>query len=338
MMHHALLSTLTRRRAVDVVLRATLGLAGALCLVGAARAEFPERPIKLVVSSAPGGYLDVISRAVGRELQAQWGQPVVIDNKPGASGALGAVAVQNSKPDGYTWLAATEAHLVTNKFTQKNLPYDYQRDFVGVSVLTKADQVLVAAKDFPANSLAELIDRAKKEPQGLSYGSWGIGSHPHMFFSKLGSLTGGNFVMIPYKGVAPTIQAITSGEVQLSVMSPGTAKPLLESGRVKVLATASDKRLPSQPDVPTTEELGFPGLQSSIYMILLLPKATPPAIVAKASSAVQAIMNRPEFAKTLVTDNGFQVVASDANGVTATLDKLSAQMADSVKSAGIKLD
>lgn len=326
---------LSRHLMFGTLKRTFYGLMVGICLVGTAQADFPEKPIRIIVSSAPGGYLDIISRAVGKELTEQWGQPVVIENKPGASGALGAAYVKNSKPDGYTWLAATEAHLVTNKFTQKNLSYDYKTDFVGISLLTKADQVVVAAKSLPVSSLAEVIDLAKTDPKGLSYGAWGIGSHPHMFFSKLSNLQGGKFVMIPYKGVAPTINAIMSGEVQISVMSPGTAKPLLDSDRIKVLATASDKRLPSVPDVPTTDELGLPGLHSSIYMILLMPKETPVDIVKKASETVQSIMHQPKFAENTVTSHGFQVIASDSNGVMVTLDELTAEMAGAAKAAGI---
>lgn len=320
------------------LLKSLFGIVACLSIAGPALANYPNRPIKIIVSSAPGGYLDIISRAVGKELQAQWGQSFVIENKSGASGTIGAAQVKNSQPDGYTWLAATEAHLVTNKFTQKNLPYDYQRDFVGISVLTKADQVVVATKNFQANTLPELIALARNAPQGLAYGSWGIGSHPHLFYSKLGSITNAKFVMIPYKGVAPTMAALTGGEVELSLMSPGTAKPLLEAGRVKILAAAAKERLANYPQVPTTEELGLKGLQSSIYMIFLLPKGTPPDIVGKASSAVQAVLKQPQFASYMVTERGFQVVASDSKGVFETLDEMLPIVADSVKAAQIVLE
>jgi len=323
------------RTGISRMLQWTACLAAMSCIATPALAEFPDKPIRIIVSSSPGGYLDIISRAVGKELQERWRQPIIVENKPGASGVVGAVAVKNSQPDGYTWLAATEAHLVTNKFTMKNLPYDYKRDFVGISVLTRADQVVVATKDFPARTLTELIEIAKKDPKGLSYGSWGIGSHPHLFYSKLGSMTNANFVMIPYKGVAPTMQAMSAGEVPWSVMSPGTAKPLLEAGRLKILAAAARKRLPDLPDVPTTEELGFPGLTSAIYMVLLLPRETPPDVVAKASKAVQSILKQPDFAARTVTDHGFQVVASDSAGVTTEMDELGKLMAESVKAAQI---
>lgn len=298
--------------------------------------NYPEKPIRIIVSSAAGGYLDIISRALAKELSAQWNQPIIIDNRPGASGAIGATLVQKADPDGYTWLAATEAHLVTNKFTQKNLPYDFHRDFVGVSLLTKADQVVVATTSFPVNTLPELIEMARK--QKLNYGSWGIGSHPHLFYSKLGSLTKTEFTMVPYKGVAPVIQALRAEEVPLSVMSVGTARPLIDAGRVKVLAAAAKQRTPEFPNVPTTGELGLQGLESSIFMVFLMPRATPTAIVDKASSAVQAIMRRPDFATPNVTSKGFQVIASDPKGVTAAVDELTPLVADSIKAANITPD
>jgi tripartite-type tricarboxylate transporter receptor subunit TctC len=302
---------------------------------GPALAAFPDKPVRIIVSSAPGGYLDIISRAVAQELTKQWGQTVFVENKPGGSGSIGAVAVQNSVPDGYTWLAATEAHIVTNQFTKKDLPYKFPRDFVGISVLAKADQMLVANKTFPANTLPELVDMARKSEKKLAYGSWGIGSHPHLFFSKLGSLTNTKFVMIPYKGVAPVLQALRAHEVNLSVMSVGTARPLLQAGELKVLAAASRERSAAFPDVPTTTELGYPSLRSTIFMMLLLPRATPPDIVAKASSAVQAIVKQPEFAATVVTSKGFQVVASDSAGVAREIEELTPLVADSIKAANI---
>lgn len=298
-------------------------------------ANWPDKPIRIIVGSSPGGYLDTITRAVAKELSAEWGQPIVIQNIPGASGAIAAQTVAKAAPDGYTWLASTEAHIVTNRFLMKNLGYDFHRDFVGVSVLTKADQVLVATKTFPAKTLPELVELAKKSPQKLAYGSWGIGSHPHLFFARLGSLTGTEFLMIPYKGVAPTMQALSSDEVQLSVMSVGTARPLLDQGKLNVLASASATRTPAFPDVPTTEELGFKGLRSSIQMVLLLPKATPPDVVAKASNAVRGVMRRPDFSTQWVTSRGFQVVASDSKGVADMVDEMIPAVAEAIKAARV---
>jgi tripartite-type tricarboxylate transporter receptor subunit TctC len=312
-------------------------VATALLLLSAlpALANWPDKPIRIIVGSSPGGYLDVITRAVAKELSAEWGQPIVIQNVPGASGAIAAQTVAKASPDGYTWLASTEAHIVTNRFLMKNLGYDFHRDFVGVSVLTKADQVLVATKTFPARTLPELVELARKSPQKLAYGSWGIGSHPHLFFARLGSLTGTEFLMIPYKGVAPTMQALSADEVQLSVMSVGTARPLLDQGKLNVLASASATRTPAFPDVPTTEELGFKGLRSSIQMVLLLPRATPADVVAKASNAVRGVMRRPDFATQWVTSRGFQVVASDSKGVADMVDEMIPAVAEAVKAARV---
>lgn len=309
--------------------------AALLLAAGSALAQFPDKPIRIIVSSSPGGYLDIITRAVAKELTAQWGQSVIIENKPGASGSIGAMQVQKAAPDGYTWLAATEAHMVTNRYTQKNLPYEFHRDFVGVSVLAKADQVVVATPSFPANNFPQLLELARKSPQPLAYGSWGAGSHPHLFFASLGAQIKSNFVMIPYKGVAPTLQALRAEEVQLSVMSVGTAKPLLDAGRLKILAAASKERPVGMPQIQTTVELGYPNLRSTIYMVLMLPKGTPPDIVAKASSTVQAIVRNPVFAATTVTGKGFQVVASDSKGVADMIDDLTPLVAGAVKAANI---
>lgn len=297
--------------------------------------NFPDKPVRIIVASSPGGYLDILTRAVAKELSTTWGQSFIVENRAGASGAIGAIGVQKAEPDGYTWLGATEAHMVTNRFLMKNLSYDFARDFVGVSVMAKAEQVVVASNSVPANNLSELISLARNTPDKLVYGSYGVGSHPHLFYAKLGAMTKNELINVPYKGVAPTVQAMRSGEVKLSMMSVGTAKPLLESGNFKILASASKERHKDFPNVQTTDEAGYPGLHSAIYILLLLPKATPPDIVAKASAAVRTVLRRPDFNAQWVSGRGFQVVASDSKGVADLIEEMVPRVGEAVRDAKI---
>lgn len=298
-------------------------------------ANFPEKAVRVIVASSPGGYLDIITRAISKELSTTWNQPFVIENRAGASGAIGAITVQKAEPDGYTWLGATEAHMVTNRFLMKNIGYDFARDFVGVSVLAKAEQVVVATASFPAKSLPEIVQMARRSPEKIVYGTYGVGSHPHLFFERFAALNKIEFIMVPYKGVAPTVQAMRAEEVKLSMMSIGTARPLLESG-ARILAVTSKERSRDYPNVPTTDELGYPGLQSAIYMLSVLPKGTPAAIVDKASTAVRTILRRPDFASQWVTGRGFQVVAGDSKSVSDLVEELVPRTAEMVRAAKIQ--
>lgn len=322
------------RRLIVGLMAACMGFGSAT--VGAQEEDYPSKPIRIIVGSAAGGYLDIITRAIAEELRKSWGQPVVVENRAGASGAIASAAIKNSEPDGYTWGAATEAHLVVSPRLQEQPLYDFEKDLVGVSALTRADQMVVAAKSLPVNTLQDLVSMAKDDPNSFFYGSWGIGSHPHLFYSQLEQMTGAHFRMVPYKGVAPTMQALRSGEVQYSVISAGTAGPLLEDGVVKVLASASRERTPLYPNVPTTGEQGYADLNSTIYMMFTMPKGTPQTIVDKASDAVQKIVKDPDFSDRWITRHGFQVVGSDSKGMHEILENLSRSVEQVLKAAGIK--
>ncbi|MDO8279968.1 MAG: tripartite tricarboxylate transporter substrate binding protein [Burkholderiaceae bacterium] len=298
--------------------------------------NYPNRPVTIVVTSAAGGGVDVLVRALAVELGKKTGQSFVVDNRGGASGMIASVAVSRAAPDGYTWLACTEQHIVTNKYTQAKMAYDPQKDLTGISLLAQADQLVVASSSVPANNLGELVAYAKQQGGKLAYGSWGEGSHPHLFYSTLIRKSGIELIHVPYKGVAPVLTALNANEVQLSVMSAGTAMPLLRSGKLKVLAAASRDRSPEYPNVQTTAEAGYPELRSVIWFALMAPSGTPAAIVNKASAEVQAIVHRPDFAEKNIISKGWRLVGSDSAGLKAAIDELSPIVSEMVSRAGIK--
>lgn len=274
------------------------GLAfGALLLHGAAAADYPSGPVKIVVPVAAGGGLDIVVRALAPLLSERWKQPVIVDNRPGAGGGVGASAVANAKPDGSTLLAAQDQVMVSNRFLYKSLPYDPDKSFAPVAMLVQANQLFLATPDVPASDLKELVALARAHKGKYSYGSYGVGSTPQLAYELMNKREGLDIVHVPYKGIAPVMGAMLGNEVSLSVGSAAVAGKLLEAGKLKALAVGSKQRDPSLPEVKTTTELGMPWLQVSIWHSLFAPAGTPPAIVDKIAQDVRAALKDPEFAR-----------------------------------------
>src|ERR1700722_821706 len=202
---------------------------------------FPDKIIKIVVGAPPGGGLDILARALAQELTTRWGKAVIVENRGGASGLIAAEAVANAAPDGYTWLAATDQTYLSNRFAFKRLPYDPD-GFAKISIIAQADQFMLTTPDVPANSIRELVALDREKPDSLSYGSWGDGSTPQLLYETLNKDAGTKLLGIPYKGVAPVLNALGTGEIQLSVVSAGTAGSFLRAGRGKMLAIAAKSR------------------------------------------------------------------------------------------------
>ncbi len=283
----------------------------AVALVSSAHAEtWPDRPVKIVLGVPPGGGLDVLVRGVAQELSVKWDKPVVVENRPGASGLIAAEGVVNSAPDGYTLLATTDQIYMGNRYAFKNLPYNPDTSFANITIMARAEQFLLANAKVPAKTLPELVADAKKKPDSLAYGSWGEGSPPNLVYETLNKETGTKFLHVPYKGVAPVLTALTADEVQLSVGSSGVAGALLRAGKLRALALAAKQRSPLFPDVPTTTEAGFPQLQSFIWFGLAAPAGTPGAIVDKISADVRGVLEQPAFTERFITTPGWKTIAS----------------------------
>jgi len=299
-------------------------------------ASYPSRPIRVIVPFDPGGGVDVLTRAVGAELSERWGQPFVVENKPGAGSMIGAEAVASAPADGYTLLATVNPTMVGNRFLFKKLPYDPDKDFTPVVMMVRADQLVLANAGLPADTLKEAVALARAKPGTLTFGSYGNGSQPHLLFEIINEREGLDLLHVPYKGITPNLTALAAGEVNLGSGSVAVARPLLEAGKIKALAVAADSRVAQYPDVSTTVEQGLPYVKASIWYALFAPAGTPPAIVKKIHADVKAILSDPAFAEKHAVAKGLTVVAGDGAALRKAIDDEVAGTAEMVKAAGVQ--
>ena len=294
-----------------MVTRAWKGLLALLVAAAPVQAQtYPDKPVKIVLGVPPGGGLDVLVRGVAAELSTKWGQPVVVDNKPGASGLIAAEAIANAAPDGYSLFATTDQIYMGNRFVFKSLPYDPDKSFANITIMARAEQFLLANPAVPAKTLPEMIAADRQKPGSFAYGSWGDGSPPQLVYETLNKSADTKFLHVPYKGVAPVLNALTTNEIQLSVGSSGVAGGLLKAGKVKALALAAKQRSPLFPDVPTTTEMGHPEILAFIWFGLAAPAGTPPAIIEKISADVREIIRQPAFTERFITTPGWTTIAA----------------------------
>lgn len=328
---------LTRRRAIAQA-SVLLG-AGAIALPSVrAQAAWPTRPIRIVGAFAPGGPSDSISRAVGQRLTEAWGQPIVVDPRPGASGIIGAEIVAKAPPDGYT-LLVTNQLLVQAPSLYAKVPYDALRDFAPVTDFMAAPPLLAVNAEASAaiRTVADFIRVGKAAPNGFHYASVGNGSIGHLYGNQLGKATGVQMTHVPYKGAAPVVMALLAGEVQASFVDYATLKAHLASGKLRALAISDTKRSPLTPEVPTFTELGLAGFEAVSWIALFAPAKTPPEIVNKLAAEVGKAVKQPDIA-TKFQELGFEMggksPAQFGTQVAADLDRWAAL----IKAAGVKLD
>ena len=254
---------------------------------------YPAKPIKLVVPYPPGGPTDIVARLVAQKLSEQMGQPVIIDNRPGAGGNPGAEMVARSTPDGYTLVVATTAHAI-NPSLFKNLGYSLSKDFAPISQLTSGPLVIVANPGLPANNVAELIALAKAKPGELNFASSGNGQSTHLSAELFASMAGVKMNHIPYKGSAPALTDTMGGQTQLMFDTMLSAMPHVKAGKLKALAVTSSTRSPVAPDVPTVAESGLPGYEAIAWNGLLAPAGTPPEVVARLNAELKKVLASPD--------------------------------------------
>jgi tripartite-type tricarboxylate transporter receptor subunit TctC len=276
-----------------VMLRAlfALMLLGAPCF---AQTAYPTRQVRIVVPFPAGGSADILCRLVGEKLSGAWGQPVIIDNRAGAGGNVGAEIVYRADPDGYTLLCSPPGPLSINHNLYKTLPYDWTK-FVPIGVLALVPNVITARADLPATSLQAFITYAKANPGKATYASQGNGSTSHLSASNLATLAGIELVHVPYKGEGPALVDITAGRVDIFIGNISAALRFEKNKQVKFLGVASRTRSPVAPDVPTTAELGLPDLVASAWFALVTPPGTPDAIAQKVSVDMAAALKQPEM-------------------------------------------
>ena len=272
----------------------------ALSAAGAAAQSYPSKPVRIVVGFAPGGGVDKSARAVGRYLSEAIGQSVIVDNRPGAAGNIGAAHVAKSPPDGYTMLMSNSTVSTPSLFV--NLPFDINKDLEPVSLVAIGPSVLVAHPSFPVRSVKDLIALAKKRPGEISYGSGGVGNITHLEMELIRSLTGVDMVHVPYKGSAPSIVGLVSGEVQVLFTSIPAGLAQVRAGRMRALAVSTIKRSSAMPDVPTIDESALKGYDAASWYGLFMPAGAPKEAVARVSQAVVKIMQAPDIRKQFVAD------------------------------------
>src|SRR5215467_4600567 len=267
-----------------------------LCVVAGAFAQYPSKPIHIVVGFPPGGGNDIIARMVGAKMQDAWGQPVVIDNKPGANSIIAAEFVARSAPDGYTILVNATGGMSVNPVLYEKLPYDPLRDFVPISMVGSFPLVLVVNPSVPASSVSELVAYAKANPGKLNYSS---GSTAFQVATEMfKQMTGTDIKHIPYKGSAASITAVIAGDVQMTIVDSPPLMPQLSSGRVRGLAVTTAKRAAAMPDLPAIAE-SLPGYEMALWIGVFSPAGTPPEIAAKLTSEVQRIVGLPDIREKL---------------------------------------
>ena len=275
---------------------------GALGLTGAvAQAAYPERPITIVVPYTPGGTVDLLARALGREMTKSWGAQIVIDNRPGAGGSAGAEIVAKAKPDGYTLLLSTNSPLTTNAALYPKLGYDPLKDFAPIVIAGENSMLLVAAKSFQPSTVAELIALAKQKPGALSVGTSGNGATTHLSLAAFNKLAGVDMVHVPYKGGVPSLTGALSGEVQVTFSDIVPAMPLVRDGRLKALGSTGARRAGVSPNIPTLAETGLAGFNIVASVPFVAPKGTPADVVATLNKETNRILNDPAFRQEIIS-------------------------------------
>jgi len=313
-------------------------LAALLLIAGPAfgQGSYPNKQVRVVVPFPAGGSADILCRMVGEKLSAAWGQPVIIDNRAGAGGNVGAEIVYRADPDGYTLLCSPPGPLSINHNLYKTLPYDWTK-FVPIGVLALVPNVITARPDLPAASLQEFIAYAKANPGKATYASQGNGSTSHLSASNLATLAGIELVHVPYKGEGPALVDITAGRVDIFIGNISAALRFEKAKQVKFLGLASRSRSPVAPDVPITAELGLPGLVASAWFALVAPPGTPDAVVQKINADLVAALKQPDV-RTKFLELGAEPQGGTTAQTAAFIKDEEARWREVIKSANVTLE
>jgi tripartite-type tricarboxylate transporter receptor subunit TctC len=317
---------------IRAVLRFTLATLLASAATAALAQSFPEKPIRFVVGFTPGGPSDILARALGQKLAERWSQKVVIENRPGAGGNVAAEAVARSGPDGYTWLLGNNSILATNQTLYRSLPYDPIKDFAPVSLVAVQPNILVVNPQVPANSVAELIALAKKNPGKLNYASSGAGAAAHLAGELFKTMAGVDLVHVPYKGAQPALTDVIAGQVQVMFATSASVIPFIKAGKLRGLAVTSARRSPSVPDLPTVSEAGVAGFEAITWHGVVVPAATPAPLVERLNRDIVSVLGQPDLRERLAA-LGAEVLAGTprefADYIAAEIPKWSKVVRDS---------
>jgi tripartite-type tricarboxylate transporter receptor subunit TctC len=313
-------------------------LAAAAVQAQSVASAYPTKPIRFVVPFPPGGPLDIMARGIGQKLTESWGQPVVVDNRPGAGGSLGAELVAKAPGDGYTLLMGAVSTHAINPHLYARIGYDPFKDFVPVALVAEVPNILVVNPSVPANSVQELVALAKAKPGYLNFGSGSTGSTGHLAGELFKSLAGVDMVHIPYKGGAPAMQDLLGGQVQLMFDNLANSLPQVKAGKLRALAVTTSTRSAAMPDLPTVNEAGVKGFDLSTWFGVFVPAGTPPDIVAKLNAGIVAALDSRELTERLSAMGAVPPKNNTPASFAAFVRAENAKYAKVVKESGAKVD
>ena len=329
------ISHLLSRKALTVTASCLLGIVAA---TGAQAADWPkDKPITVIVPFVPGGSSDITARSITQGLGERLNQTIVADNKPGANSAIGAQALARSAPDGYTMMVGSIGTFSINEALFKNLSYNPSKDFRYLTQAVRNPNVLVAAPNFPANSVAELLEYAKKNPDSVSYANSGTGSSDQLTAILFRQKTGSSGVDVPYRGGGAAIVDLMGNQVNVSFQNLGAILTHVKSGKLKALAVSGAERTPDLPDVPSLKELGYNDIEVYSWQGFAVPKDTPDDIVNRLSDALRDTLKQPDVTKTL-NGLGFEVVANTPEEFTKFQQQEVARWKEVIQKANISVD
>jgi tripartite-type tricarboxylate transporter receptor subunit TctC len=320
------------------VLAALAGIVALVCLGrGAVAAEYPLRPVTLIVAFTPGGPSDVLSRILGKRLHELLGQPFVVENRPGAGGNIAAEVVANAAPDGYTLLMGNNSILATNQSLYKKLNYDAERDFAPISLIGSQANILVVNPSVPANSMEELIALAKSRPGQLNFASSGHGAAAHLAGELFMTEAKISLVHVAYKGAAPALQDVVAGHVHMMFATAASVVSLIRQGKVRPLAVTTPQRTALLPDIPTVAELGIPGFDATTWHGLVAPAGVSKEVIGTLHHGVVTALNDPPVRKSLM-DLGVDIVGNAPKEFDAYIKAEIPKWSAVVKASGARLE
>ena len=325
------------------MLKVSIALAAGIVLLASAvmaqpdpAAGYPNRTVKIVVSAPPGGGVDIVARVLADRLGKLWGQPFVVENRPGAGGNVGSEAVAHAEPDGYTLLAAQPAPLTTNVVMYRKLNFD-PAAFEPLAIMTRIPNTLVVRNSLPAASVQELVAYARDNPGKVNFGSQGVGTTPHLTGELFARLTGTKLTHVPYRGTAQAVNDLVAGHLDVLFFQLDSVREQVQAKRARMLAITADERVAVLPDVPTMAEAGVPGLRSNTWNALMAPPKTPAAITAKLNRAINEVLKSPDTAEHLRAMN-MVPVGGTPEGIRAFIAEETARWGDVIRAANIKAD
>jgi tripartite-type tricarboxylate transporter receptor subunit TctC len=323
---------------------ASLAAAAGLLALGwpgprpAAAQDYPDRPIRLIVATAAGGASDILARTVGQKLTESWGQPVVVEPRPGANGNVAALAAARSAPDGYTLMMGTIGVMAVNPAIYREVGYDPAEDFVPVARLVSFANILVVHPSLPVRTVAEFVAHARSRPGGRNtYGSPGNGGSPHLAMVVFARMAGVEMEHVPYRGAAPALNDLIAGNLTAAFSDPLVTLPQVEAGRVRALAVSGPRRLAAAPDIPTVAEAGLPGYEVTGWLGIVAPRGTPAPIVAKLNGELNRIMAQPEMVARL-SAQGAEIVTGTPEEFGGYIRGEIARWAQVTREAGIRAE